>query len=226
MRATFLSVLMLVSASQSLAQVETEVAGPAADVSTSRISIPTSTVQTTGSVRLEPTLGLTYFDLSGNKDRKVDTGFAAGLMVDLGRSGTTYQTGILYMQTGSKSTVGAATQNLNLNYLAFPLLAKYNFSRNPSSSLFAKGGMTAMYLMDGSSQQNTASVQSSQAVDKSRFADGDVLVTAGLGYAHQVAENSSLIIDATFNRGVIPVIDGGNEYNQGVLLSVSTAASF
>lgn len=218
--------MILVLAIQAMAQDTSEVSSPAADVSTSRVSIPTSTPLTSGSVRLQPTLGLTVFDLTNNGDSKPDTGYAAGLLIDLGRSKATIQTGILYLQTGFKSTIGATTQKLNMNYLAFPMLAKLNFSSNPRSTLFAKGGMTAMYLMTADIQENTFNVQRSAALAKENLSDGDVLVSAGLGYAHQVSENSSLVVDATFNRGLIPVADGGAIYNQGVLLSLSTAASF
>lgn len=130
------------------------------------------------SVRIIPTFGTAAF-----APGKVDLGAlgdttAGGLFVDFGRGMLTGETGILAM-SGDIDT-GDNRAAVNVDSWSIPLFAKFNFSGNPHSTIFAKvGAMT---------------------YDPGDNGDLNVMGVAGLGGAIPLGRNSAINLDATYNR--------------------------
>ncbi len=195
----------------------------------SRSRVSKSYYSSSGSdMRLIPVLGMTSFDLEGEGtdddffEYKADQGGMGGLLLDIGSGAGAFQTGLVYLQTGPKASEHGLTVSVTLNYLAVPLLGKYNFSGDPSSTFFFKGGVTPMYFVDGKVKASYLGYNASQKIDRKEISSGDVMATAGFGFAAPMVGGNSFIVDATFNRGLVSVNKSGDDkiYNQGFLVSV------
>jgi hypothetical protein len=137
--------------------------------------------QNVSPLRLIPVAGASSFTTNDKVDLKhFDGSFAAGLLADLGDSYLNFETGIQTLSTRGHAENGNAA--FSVNTWGIPLLAKFNFSGNPHQTVFAKAGaMPFTSSGDGRSGFN-------------------VLGVAGIGGNIGLGQNSSLVLDATYNR--------------------------
>lgn len=118
---------------------------------------------------------------------------AGGLFVDFGHGWLVGETGILAMSGDINTSHQSAA--VNVNSWSIPVLAKFNFSGNPLSTVFAKvGAMT---------------------YDTNR-SNLDIMGVAGLGGAIPLGRNSAINLDASYNR--LFQNDGDFDNYQGVAL--------
>ena len=130
------------------------------------------------SIRVIPTFGTAAFapgevDLDALGDTT-----AGGLFIDFGRGMLTGETGILAM-SGDIDT-GDNSAAVNVDSWSSPLFAKFNFSGNPHSTIFAKVG--------------------AMSYDPGDDGDINVMGVAGVGGAIPLGRNSAINLDATYNR--------------------------
>lgn len=130
------------------------------------------------SIRVIPSFGTAAFapgevDLDALGDQT-----AGGLFVDFGDGWIVGETGILAMS--GDIDAGDNRAAVNVDSWSIPLFAKFNFSGNPHSTIFAKvGAMT---------------------YDPGDAGDFNVMGVAGLGGAIPLGRNSAINLDATYNR--------------------------
>ncbi len=131
-------------------------------------------------LRLTPVVGASSFTTNNTVDvTNFNEGISAGLLADIGSGFWTFETGILTLQSNVDRT--GDTGAINVDTWGVPLLAKVNFSGMPHSTVFAKLGAMP-FTATGDAD------------------DFDIMAVGGIGGALPLGRNSSLIIDATYNR--------------------------
>lgn len=132
-------------------------------------------------LRLAPVAGASSFANSSTlQTDNFDRGFSAGLFADFGPSYWNFETGILTLSSNASRTGSSAA--VNVNTWGIPLLAKVNFSGNPHETVFLKAG--AMPFLASGQDVN----------------DFNVMAVGGLGGNIPLGKNSSVLLDATYNR--------------------------
>ncbi len=131
-------------------------------------------------IHLIPTAGAASFTTQNRATlENFDDGFTGGLFVDFGSRALVFETGILALNVNGN--ISEDEGNFNVDSWGIPVLAKMNFSGNPKSGVFAKLGVMP-FQPTGTS------------------GDIDVLGVAGLGGAIPLFTNTSLTVEATYNR--------------------------
>jgi hypothetical protein len=154
------------------------VAAPAA-TTTGHVDEPRSYPST---VRLIPVAGASSFTTG----RKVETdnfddGFTAGLLADFGSGSLVFETGALALNAQSSADSANDSATIDVNSWGVPLLAKWNMSGHPHSTVFLKAGV--MPFQTSGSEDNF-----------------DILGVAGIGGAIPLFKNTALTLDASYNR--------------------------
>src|SRR5262249_35610126 len=109
------------------------------------------------------------------------------------------------IQSNSEALIGpgGSSQTVNTSELAIPLMAKIRFIQTPSQAWYFKFGATTTF--------QTGSNYSSQT---STF---DVLMGAGVGARLPVSQKMDLLVEATYNRGMIDALRGVAGVSEGLL---------
>jgi hypothetical protein len=138
-------------------------------------------------VRLSPVIGTSSFTTANDidSDEFGDT-LSAGVFADFGSRMVTFETGILTLQTDTNTSSGGKA-SVDIDTWGIPLLARVNFSGKPQETVFLKAG--AMPI-------NTSGATN----------EFDVLGVAGIGGNIPLGHNSSILLDASYNRRIK---DGG-----------------
>lgn len=132
--------------------------------------------------RIMPVVGSSSFTTADeiDTDEFGDT-LSAGVLADFGSGRWTFETGILTLQSDTNTTEDSAA--IDIDTWGVPLLAKVNFSGKPHETIFLKAGVMPF----------------NAAGDADEF---DVLGVAGVGGAIPLGRNSSLLLDASYNRRI------------------------
>jgi hypothetical protein len=150
----------------------------AQDVGSSEAPLPRSMA---APFRLIPVAGASSFTTASSLSNvKFDQGFSAGLLGDFGENFWTFETGILALNSAENRAGDTAA--VTVNSWGVPLLAKVNFSGHPHQTVFAKIGAMP-FTASGASSTNF-----------------DVMAVGGIGGAIPLGRNSSLVLDASYNR--------------------------
>ncbi|MES2964646.1 MAG: hypothetical protein V4760_12205 [Bdellovibrionota bacterium] len=133
-------------------------------------------------IRIIPVAGASSFARSQDiKTDRFDDGFSMGLLADFGSSWLTFETGILSLQSRGVTSDNNTSAAVDVDSWGIPLLAKMNFSGKPHETVFLKAGV--MPFRTGGDVEDT-----------------DIMGVAGIGGAIPLGRNSSLQLDAAFNR--------------------------
>ena len=189
----------------------------------------------TASMSVAPVLGMSTFSFAGDSMWQSKNGLTAGAIVDFGRSYFSMETGLMYMQQGARASldataggrkVGTVTADVNLEYLALPILGRYNFSGDAQKTFFLKAGAMPQTLL-GKEVKVSGFGQSYSTRDLD-VATTDVLLVAGAGLEFPFSQNGSIRGDLTYNRGLLKVNNSGDTTlnNQGFLTSVGAVFAF
>lgn len=166
---------LLVLSTPSNAQETTVIAAPSGE---SHAQMP-STAEA-APFRLIPVAGASSFQASNRATlNNFNEGYTAGILADFGPGALSFETGGLILSTETLGT--RATESVRLNNWGIPLLAKFNFSGKPHETIFLKAGGMPMFTTG--------------AID-----EFNVMGVAGVGGAIKMSQNSSFVIDATYNR--------------------------
>lgn len=184
-----------------------------------------------------PVLGVSSFNLTHVSNSKPQAGLMAGVLMDIGAGTTVFQTGLSYLQTGSKveSYRGSRTlvSDVQLDYIVFHASLKKFFS-SEQSGVYIKGGLLPMLNVkkkvsyDYSRTNWWGAVvneeRSSGELDASNF---DAMAQVGLGF-QAPAGRIQWGLELNFNQGLIKVTDvddfaytdsNTKTYNQGIMFS-------
>lgn len=131
-------------------------------------------------VRLIPALGSSSF--ANDRDVQTDNfhGLTAALFADFGKYDASFETGIETFASTARASRGSAT--VSVSSWGIPLLAKWNMSGKPQETVYLKAGAMP-FVASGADTNNL-----------------DVMGVAGLGGNIPLGRNSSLMLDATYNR--------------------------
>lgn len=182
--------------------------------------------QQENTVTVSPTLGATYNTIEGigaGIKAEGETGFSAGVLVDIGGGSTQLETGVLFSQLNTKISRDEASAIFVNNNLALPLQGKTYFS-GQAEGLYVRYGALVNVLLNSTQKFNRG-----RDVDTKRlFNSVDPQGTVALGYKVQTP-SLGLSVDLAFARSI--VASGGlnrsnsdrdeSWYNQTVLLSTS-----
>lgn len=131
--------------------------------------------------RIIPVGGASSFTTAPNLNNvDFNQGFSAGLLADFGSRFWTFESGVLSLN--SRETRSGDTTAVTVNSWGIPLLAKMNFSGKPHETVFLKLGAMP-FTASGASSTNF-----------------DVLGVGGVGGHIPLGRNSSILLDASYNR--------------------------
>lgn len=152
-----------------------------------------------GQMHLNPVLGASQFEHSkGSEVGDKSARLSGGLLVEMGESpARRLETGLMILNTD--------TGSISSSYLSIPMMAKLRIFNMGAQSWFAKVGALAALETSSSRDEDTRNL--------------DVLAAIGAGGRLRMTRAMDLLIDATYNRGLIDNLkSNGNNYNQGILL--------
>ncbi len=141
-------------------------------------------------LNLNPQLGYSSFEYSRRKPQ-TGQGLTGGLTVELGQSLRKLETGLIVMEMAES------------RYLSIPMMAKLRVHAMRTQSWYAKVGFISAFEVAGGTESST------------KF---DILGALGVGGRVVVDRSKDFIIEATYNRGLLPSGTDTGVYNQGFLI--------
>ena len=134
-------------------------------------------------IRIIPVLGESSFTTAQSLGNlSFNQGFSAGILGDFGSGMWTFESGL--MSLNSSETRSGDTRSYTINTWGIPLLAKVNFSGQPHSTVFLKAGVMPFTASGGDNASTNF----------------DVLGVGGIGGHVPLGRNSSILLDASYNR--------------------------
>ena len=157
-------------------------------------------------IRLNPQLGVSSFEYSGEGNGKSKAELSGGATFEFGQPSRKIETGILLLRTASVYRLNHQDNTINNSYLAIPMLAKLRLMGARAQSWFFKIGTTPVFSISHSSDIPTNKV--------------DILGTAGIGGRFAFTRKSDFILEATYNRGLMEAMTVSQKasFNQGFLI--------
>lgn len=147
-------------------------------------------------LNVNPQAGVSSFEHSG-RSGSVHSG-ALGVTAELGQTSIRMlETGLLVVQMGSDAA--------RTTFLTVPMMAKIRLFSRPAQSWYAKAGVSTAFELS--------------STDKAATNNVDLLAALGVGGRFAFNSRSDLIIESTYNRGLLASVRGSESaYNQGVLV--------
>lgn len=153
-------------------------------------------------VSLVPQVGMASMSYTGKMKGDKGQGFSGGLTTELGSSkARLLEVGLLFVQ--SKSTVNDTNQTISTSQLGIPLMAKLRFIDMKSQSWYAKIGALTTF-QTSSNEKETRSM--------------DVLGSVGVGARVPLERKMDILIEATFNRGIMNAFLNETSVQEGLLV--------
>lgn len=157
-------------------------------------------------------------------------GFSAGVLMDIGESTFSVQTGLIYIQEGAKVKISgrdyygdpySVNAELSANMIGVPLLLKINTGHAGQTRFSFKGGIIPVYAtnvdlkstsnyIDGYGMAQSSAYGGSSDTDLRRF---NVLGQVGAGLIIPIDETLDFRIDGLFNRSLMTLSDGASKEN-------------
>lgn len=180
-----------------------------ADTSTSRVRAEGVGPETPSdmNIRLNPQLGVSSFEYSGEGNGKSKAELSGGATFEFGQPSRKLETGILLLRTGGIYKLNNQDNTINNEYLGIPVLAKLRLMGERVQSWYLKLGTTPIFSIAHKGDVPTNKV--------------DILGTAGLGGRFAFTRKSDFILEATYNRGLMDAISTSQQrasFNQGFLV--------
>jgi len=182
---------------------------------------------------IKPYIGAGAFTVTGMaSDFKAKSGIVLGASYEMATSveNLSVDTGLEYFQAGAQreyiwtaSGEQAIKQELNMNYLAIPVKARYLvFSQNVESLKYKViGGLTIAQLLSAKSKTNVFGQTDQQDV-ASDFHSTDLLASAGVGVEYEMLGWVSSL-DFEYTQGLLEVSKQTGGHNEGYLLKAGLA---
>ncbi len=177
--------------------------------------------------------GIASSSLSGNSSSEVDTGRKSGMNlsasadIETSVPGFIFEPGIAYRQQGAKYSVAGFDANVSadIDYLAFPVAAKFVFPTQDAFSFFAKGGLAPAFAVSKSATLNVAGSSETQSIS-----DGtntfDIAILVGAGAKYTISPELDLMVEAGYWKGLLDVAtdnDGASVTNNSFGVSAGVA---
>lgn len=156
-------------------------------------------------VRVIPQLGVSSFGYDG-AGTEGDPGVSGGITFEVGDKSRVIETGVIYMSTSAQGVGNFESESLTAGYLALPLMAKFYTSGTSDKGLYLKGGMLTAFLASEDSQ--------------GRLNPFDLIASAGVGAKLDITRDYKMIIEGTYNYGLMDALDSDEEaYNRGLMVT-------
>ncbi len=171
----------------------------------------------------------------------VQHGLSGGFLFDVyGEHYFTAETGLFMTQQGfdykSEKLTAVGTTDIStlqnvrvvgkLTYIGLPILEKFNLAGRVTNTPFIIGGVTPQFLVSKDisvqGQDTSGKIQSTQPTDTEFDPPTyDITGVIGIGGSFKYSENKTLLIQATYNRGFVPIDNlQAGICNQSFLLTV------
>lgn len=110
------------------------------------------------------------------------------------------------------------------SYIGVPVLIKWLFSGENTSSLYVKGGASPLFMMNDSyNNRGNLTLGAYRFGGLNKF---DVAINLGVGYSLKVGEQFHVLIDVTGYQGLLPVMSNFNVYNAAITTGLGVGYSF
>jgi hypothetical protein len=157
-------------------------------------------------VRLVPEIGMSSMGYTGKMAGDNGQGLSAGLTTEIGETkARLLEAGVLLVNTTSTAAIGphGTNETISTSQLGIPLMAKLRFIDTKSQSWYFKVGAITTFQTN-SNQANTNSF--------------DVLGALGLGARVPLDRKMDILIEATYNRGIMNAFLDESGVQEGVLV--------
>jgi hypothetical protein len=154
--------------------------------------------------RIVPQLGMSSMQYTGAGGGSPGQGFAGGVTTELGTSKARLaETGILFIQSNAGANIGpnGSSQTVSSSEIAIPLMAKIRFIDSRTQSWYFKIGATTTF--ETATNANTSAF--------------DILAGGGVGVRLPVSKKMDLLVEATYNRGMLDALQNAGGVTEGVL---------
>ena len=193
-----------------------------------------------GQVRLIPVLGATTMDLTGVKDNGSvptgDTSMKSGMVIGvlggykLGFWDATLESGLLYMETGTKVSASffgleTAAIETTISYLSVPINLSVPMGEVAGTPMHFKAGLIPSMLVSAKVEGTGLFAGGGSSDIKDAVNNFDAIAQIGIGGVYDIDHNFQLQMDAAYLRGLTKVLKDGGGYNQGLSLSLALAIS-
>jgi hypothetical protein len=143
-------------------------------------------------MRLNPQLGVSGFEYSGKNGGESKQKLSGGVTVEFGGAPRKMETGLLVLQTQGSTR------------LTLPMMAKLRVLQMRAQNWYGKFGFMPAFELS-SSRKDTNNI--------------DVIGSIGAGGRLMFTKKTDLIIEGTYNRGLLDGLRGaGENFNQGFLV--------
>ncbi|QHT69369.1 PorT family protein [Rhodocytophaga rosea] len=202
-------------------------------------------------ISLVPRVGLTFstvaFENNIWEDRKIVTGFTAGVGVNYSLTGDNFlsiQPEIIYTQKGFAAKGSFLTVDYDgtyrLNYLELPLLLKLSFG-NETIHAYVNAGPSVGYLLNGRVRGSSNLLGTTASIDEPiEFTETpntlditeldanriEVSANAGIGIGYLISEKATLFLDIRYSLGVTDFDQTQASKNRVIALSAGLQIPF
>lgn len=183
----------------------------------------------TDNLKFVPSLGYSYFNITGAEDSYSSKGgSSAALLVQKMFSPTlSVESGLQYLEAGAKQTLDFGFFSLDalvvdIKMLTIPVRAQYLL--NPTSTgarYFGKAGLAATYVLGA----QVESMGQTADIKEDLNALG-AFAQVGLGADWEVASQSRVNLDVTYNYGLTKIFKNGNGKLAGLEVQAGYAIPF
>ncbi len=168
--------------------------------------------------RIGPEVGIGQSTLEGDLgvESRGRMNYSVGAVLDIGRSRTVFETGLLYRQLGAAARYEGVDISYRLGYLSLPLGLKHAFAdENP---FYARVSLLPSFAV-----LKHVSFDENRSTETYRLStkDFDVQALVGLGKRFSLSPDTSLQVGLNYLRGLISIDSGASIYNSAVLLTAS-----
>lgn len=193
----------------------------------------TSRMNATKTNYIKPYVGVGSFHINGLADDfTAKSGIVAGATYEFNTPVTNLavEAGLDYMQAGAQreyvwvdSGEQAIKQELNLDYVAIPVRARYQIYSQEVQSLKyqAIGGLTVASLLSAKSKTNVFG-QSDEKDVISGFNTTDLQASIGVGVEYEIQDCKGNF-DMEYTRGMLDVTKNSGGRNEGIILKAGFA---
>lgn len=147
-------------------------------------------------------------------------GFTAGALVDLGGGDLVVETGALYREMGLIRQSGGPA--LNVQYLSFPVAAKYYFFGQESTSPYVKGGAMGSTLLSQNAN-NSPGYTGTQFNVAAR--SWELSALAGVGGKFYLSPGADALVEMSYIRAIDSLTPDASIYSASVNLTAGIAIS-
>ena len=175
-----------------------------------------------------PEIGISFSKLAGDLPKQqFNTGIVGGGHITYSTRPTFALTfKALYHQRGSQAELNNVVNKTGLQYLEFPLLARYFLTPSGKFRPNVFLGPSAGFLLNVKSKAGDADYVNVSATEREKYGRFDLGLTAGIGLNYLIGKETRLLLDSRYTLGLSDVYRPAPESWQNRGLAFTLGLSF